>query len=117
VEELAQLERRLLEDVSEEQVTSRQGLEDFLRHVVTLLEGEQRAIDGLRVPATDSHTVQAFDCSIGEAVRDGLANKICLHKTGDLIGQANRNPASATTQTTPKWLKTRTFQQRITQPS
>lgn len=30
----------------------------------------------------------AQNCTIWEAVRDARANKICLHKTGDLIGQA-----------------------------
>jgi len=49
---------------------------------------EQKAIDGLKCPAKDSHTGQAYDSSIGEAVRDAKGNRVCFHKTGDFIGQA-----------------------------
>jgi hypothetical protein len=87
---LDQLSATLLGDLSDDQVPSRLALDDFLRYIATLPPAEQRAIDALRVPATDSHTGQAFDCTIGEAVSDGNANRICLHKTGDLIGQAAR---------------------------
>jgi hypothetical protein len=90
VDRLDQLSSILLNDQSDDQVPSRQAIDDFLRYIVTLPSAEQRAIDNLRVPASDSHTGQPFDCTIGEAVRDGKANKICLHKTGDLIGQAAR---------------------------
>lgn len=51
-------------------------------------ELEQKAIDGLKCPAKDSHTGQAYDSSIGEAVRDAKGNRVCFHKTGDFIGQA-----------------------------
>lgn len=87
---LSSLSAVLLQDEAEDQLESRRALDDFMRYIATLPEEEQRAIDALRVPAVDSHTGQQFDCSIGEAVRDGKANKICMHKTGDLIGQAAR---------------------------
>lgn len=90
MDKLDELAAVLLADMTDDQVTSRHAIDDFLTHVATLPEAEQKAIDKLRVPATDSHTGQAFDCTIGEAVRDAQANKICLHKTGDLIGQAAR---------------------------
>jgi hypothetical protein len=90
IDKLAVLSGMLLNDLTDDQVPSRQALDDFLLYVATLPAAEQSAIDTLRVPATDSHTGQAFDCTIGEALRDGKANKICLHKTGDLIGQAAR---------------------------
>lgn len=51
-------------------------------------EFEQKAIDGLKCPARDSHTGQAYDFSIGESVRDAKGNRVCFHKTGDFIGQA-----------------------------
>ena len=51
-------------------------------------ELEQKAIEGLKCPAKDSHTGQAYDSSIGEAVRDAKGNRVCFHKTGDLISQA-----------------------------
>jgi hypothetical protein len=60
----------------------------FLAYVATLPKLEQDAIDKLRVQARDSHTGQEFDCTIGDAVRDGRANKICMHKMGDLLKQA-----------------------------
>lgn len=51
-------------------------------------EIEQKALDGLRCPAKDSHTGQSYDFSIGEAVRDAKGNRVCFHKTGDFIKQA-----------------------------
>jgi len=91
IERLDRLSAILLNDLSDDQLPSRQAIDDFLTYLATLPHLEQRAIDNLRVPATDSHTGQPFDCTIGEAVRDGKANRICLHKTGDLIGQAVRH--------------------------
>lgn len=49
---------------------------------------EQKAIDGLKCPAKDSHTGQSYDFSIGESVRDANGNRVCFHKTGDFIKQA-----------------------------
>jgi hypothetical protein len=74
--------------MSIDQLSSRKAIDDFLAYKAILPCEEQRSLDELRVPARDSHTGQAFDCTIGEAVRDAQANKICLHKTGDLIRQA-----------------------------
>jgi hypothetical protein len=88
VDELDQLSAALLADQSDDQLSSRHALDAFLRYNATLPQAEQRALDELRVPAVDTHTGTPFDCSIGEAVRDAQANKICLHKTGDLIRQA-----------------------------
>jgi hypothetical protein len=51
-------------------------------------ELEQKAIEGLKCPARDSHTGQTYDWSIGEAVRDAKGNLVCFHKTGDFIKQA-----------------------------
>jgi hypothetical protein len=51
-------------------------------------EIEQKALDGLKCPAKDSHTGQSYDFSIGEAVRDAKGNRVCFHKTGDFIKQA-----------------------------
>jgi hypothetical protein len=62
--------------------------DEFVAYLATLPKAEQEAIDRLRVPARDSHTGQAFDCTIGDAVRDAKANRICVHKTGDLLSQA-----------------------------
>jgi hypothetical protein len=51
-------------------------------------EAEQKALNGLKCPAKDSHTGQAYDFSIGEAVLDAKGNRVCFHKTGDFIKQA-----------------------------
>lgn len=59
-----------------------------MAYMATLPMAEQTALDKLRVPATDSHTGQKFDTSIGESVRDAQGNRICFHKTGDLLRQA-----------------------------
>jgi hypothetical protein len=91
IDQLDQLSAALLTDQSDDQLSSRCALDSFLRYSVTLPPAEQRALDELRVPAVDSHTGIPFDCSIGEAVRDAQANRICLHKAGDLIRQAARH--------------------------
>ncbi|KAJ4336580.1 hypothetical protein N0V87_005288 [Didymella glomerata] len=78
----------LLEDQSADTLPSRHAVDEFLAYVATLPDLEQKAIDGLKCPAKDSHTGQAYDSSIGEAVRDAKGNRVCFHKTGDFIGQA-----------------------------
>ncbi|MCJ1386187.1 hypothetical protein MMC17_009313 [Xylographa soralifera] len=90
IEQLETLAAILLADMSDDQVASRQAVDDFLAYVATLPQPEQKAIDVLRVPAKDRHTGQPFDTSIGESVRDAQGNRLCFHKTGDLMGQAAR---------------------------
>lgn len=51
-------------------------------------EAEQKALDGLKCPAKDSHTGQSYDFAVGEAVRDAKGNRVCFHKTGDFLKQA-----------------------------
>lgn len=88
--QLERLSSRLLSDQTPNQVPSRQALDEFGQHTAILPAAEQRALDELRVPATDSVSRQPFDCSIGEIVRDAIANRTCMHKAGDLVGQAAR---------------------------
>ncbi|MCJ1294459.1 hypothetical protein MMC34_006017 [Xylographa carneopallida] len=90
IEQLETLAAILLADMSDDQVASRQAVDDFLAYVATLPQSEQKAIDELRVPAKDRHTGQPFDTSIGESVRDAQGNRLCFHKTGDLISQSAR---------------------------
>ena len=80
----------LLADMSVDQIESRRSLDEFLSYSATLPVQEQEALDRLKIPAVDSHTGQPFDCTIGEAVRDVQANRVCFHKAGDLLGQAAR---------------------------
>lgn len=51
-------------------------------------ELEQKCIDGLKCPTKDKHTGQAYDLTIGEAVRDAKGNRVCFHNAGDFIKQA-----------------------------
>jgi protein involved in temperature-dependent protein secretion len=88
IEMMEKLSTTLLEDQSEDQLASRHIVDEFLAYVATLPEVEQEAINGLKVPAKDSHTGQAFDCTIGDAIRDAQGNRVCIHKTGDFIGQS-----------------------------
>jgi hypothetical protein len=90
IEELEKMAAVLLADMSADQMESRHVVDAFMAYVATLPDSEQKALDGLRVPAKDSHTGQAFDTSIGEAVRDAQANRVCFHKTGDLLKQGAR---------------------------
>lgn len=78
ITQLDQLSATLLADQSTDQMASRHALDGFLAYIATLPQAEQKAIDELRVPATDSHTGQPFDCTIGQAVRDARANVTCL---------------------------------------
>jgi hypothetical protein len=91
IEHMEKLSAALLADNTPDQLASRHVVDEFLAYIATLPEPEQKAIDGLRVPARDSHTGQAFDSTIGEAVRDAQGNRVCIHKTGDFIGQAARH--------------------------
>ncbi|UPX18306.1 uncharacterized protein EKO05_0008609 [Ascochyta rabiei] len=85
---MEKLSNILLEDQSTDAMPSRHAVDEFLAYVATLPELEQNAIQGLKCPAKDSHTGQAYDSSIGEAVRDAKGNRVCFHKTGDFIRQA-----------------------------
>ncbi|KAM0794146.1 hypothetical protein BDR22DRAFT_815672 [Usnea florida] len=88
VEKMAKLAKVLDEDTTEDQLPSRRSVEEFLSYVATLPGDEQKAIDELKVPAKDSHTGISFDIAIGDAVRDAQGNRVCFHKTGDLLRQA-----------------------------
>ena len=88
VDKMAKLANVLDKDMTENQLPSRRSVEEFLSYVATLPSGEQKAIDELKVPAKDSHTGINFDIAIGDAVRDAQNNKVCFHKTGDLLRQA-----------------------------
>ncbi|KAH6642655.1 hypothetical protein C7974DRAFT_328171 [Boeremia exigua] len=88
VARMEKLSSILLEDQSTDTLPSRHAVDEFLAYIATLPELEQKAVNGLKCPAKDSHTGQAYDSSIGEAVRDAKGNRVCFHKTGDFIGQA-----------------------------
>jgi hypothetical protein len=88
IAQLASMSAILLNDDSADQMASRHVIDEFLAYVATLPDAEQKALDGLRVPARDSHTGQAFDSTIGEAVRDAQGNRVCIHKIGDFLSQA-----------------------------
>jgi hypothetical protein len=90
VKRLAGLATILLADMSADQMASRHAIDEFLAYVATLPETEQRSMDKLHVPAKDSHSGLPFDSTIGEAVRDAQGNRVCIHKTGDFLGQAAR---------------------------
>jgi hypothetical protein len=103
--EMEKLAHVLLEDQSSDTLPSRKAVDEFLAYIATrkllwaLLIGlakltkavpvfEQKAIEHLKCPARDSHTGQAYDFTISEAVLDAKGNRVCFHKTGDFIKQA-----------------------------
>ena len=88
ISELEKLANILLEDMTEDQAPSRTAVDSFVAYLATLPSAEQKAIDGLRVPAKDSHTGMEYDTTIGEAVKDVQGNRVCSHKTGDFLNQA-----------------------------
>lgn len=92
LEEMDRMVNVLMEDMAEDAMQSRLAVDEFLAYVATLPEAEQNALDNLRVPAKDSHTGQAFDGTIGEAVRDAKANKLCFHKAGKSLSRISHIP-------------------------
>ncbi|KAF2710804.1 hypothetical protein K504DRAFT_375752 [Pleomassaria siparia CBS 279.74] len=88
IEKMEELARILLEDQSADSLPSRHAVDEFSAYCATLPELEQKVLDGLRCPAKDSHTLQSYDFTVGEAVRDAKGNRVCFHKTGDFILQA-----------------------------
>jgi hypothetical protein len=88
IDELENLAQVLLKDQTQDQGPSRHAVDGFAAYLATLPEAEQEAIDGLRVPAKDSHSGMEFDTTIGEAMKDAQANRVCSHKTGDFLSQA-----------------------------
>ena len=91
IDELDRLAKVLLADQTEDQAPSRHAVDAFAAYLATLPRAEQKAIDGLRVPAKDSHTGMEFDTTIGEAVKDAQGNRVCSHKIGDFLSQAAKH--------------------------
>jgi hypothetical protein len=104
ITQMENLAKVLLDDQSSDALPSRHAVDEFMAYTATrrfplyyfrcpsnvliVPELEQKALDGLKCPAKDSHTGQSYDFSIGEAVRDAKGNRVCFHKTGDFIKQA-----------------------------
>lgn len=88
VDEMEKLAKVLLDDQSMDAMPSRHAVDEFLAYIATLPESEQKALDGLKCPAKDSHTGHSYDFAVGEAVRDAKGNRVCFHKTGDFLKQA-----------------------------
>ncbi|KAB5585599.1 hypothetical protein GE09DRAFT_1210205 [Coniochaeta sp. 2T2.1] len=80
----------MLKDQSADAAASLKSLDELLSYIAALPEREQKTLDELKIPGTDSHTGLAFDYTVGESVRDAKANRTCFHKTGDFLGQAAR---------------------------
>ncbi|KAF2473745.1 uncharacterized protein BDR25DRAFT_281669 [Lindgomyces ingoldianus] len=85
---IVKLGRIMVLDQSDDAGPSRDAIDEFLAYVATLPKTERRAIDTLKVPASDRHTGQAYDYTVGESVRDAKANTTCFHKVGDFLSQA-----------------------------
>ncbi|KUJ12162.1 uncharacterized protein LY89DRAFT_688623 [Mollisia scopiformis] len=78
----------MLEDQSVDIAPSRKVMDEFLAYVATLPKAEQETIKSLKIPGVDSTSKQPFDYTIGESIRDAVANTTCLHKVGDFLSQA-----------------------------
>lgn len=87
---LAEVARTMLADQTADAGPSMAAVDEFLTYAAGLPAAEQKTLDELKIPATDSHTGLAFDYTVGESVRDAKANRTCFHKTGDFLGQAAR---------------------------
>jgi hypothetical protein len=88
IRKISELAKVMLEDQSADAAPSRKAIDEFLGYVVTLPDKEQEALDKFKVPAKDSHTSQAYDYTVGEAVNDAKSNVTCSHKVGDFLKQA-----------------------------
>jgi len=90
IELLGKVSQTMLADQTPDAAPSMKAVDEFLVYAATLPAAEQRTLDVLKVPATDSHTGQAYDYTVGESLRDAKANRTCFHKTGDFLAQAAR---------------------------
>ncbi|MCJ1450777.1 hypothetical protein MMC28_001111 [Mycoblastus sanguinarius] len=88
IDKLDTLAKVLLGDTTENGKPSHSAVETFVSYLETLPSSEQKAIEGLKVPAKDSHTGISFDTTIGESIKDVQGNRVCNHKTGDFLAQA-----------------------------
>ncbi|KAF2866049.1 hypothetical protein BDV95DRAFT_611926 [Massariosphaeria phaeospora] len=88
LEAIEKLGKVMLQDQSSDGAPSRNAMDGFLAYLATLPAVERKAVDDLKVPAADRHTGQAYDYTVGEAVRDAKANTTCFHKVGDFLSQA-----------------------------
>jgi hypothetical protein len=80
---IGKLGRIMLADQSLDTAPSRQAMDEFQAYVATLPGPEQVTIDQLKIPARDGFSKQPFDYTIGESVRDAIANTTCLHKVNE----------------------------------
>jgi hypothetical protein len=84
--QLNALGKILLSDIDESQTgevakRSRHGLWDLIKHMRTLPQQEQLALEQYRFITVDSHTRQQHNITIAETVTDAGEN-LCLHKAG-----------------------------------
>ena len=80
IDRVGKLGRIMLADQTVDTAPSRQAMDEFQAYVATLPDSEQRTIKLLKIPAIDSTSGQPFDYTIGESVRDAIANTTCFHK-------------------------------------
>ncbi|CAK7228226.1 hypothetical protein SCUCBS95973_006810 [Sporothrix curviconia] len=88
IERMAHLSKVMLEDQSAHATPTIEAIDIFMAYYHTLPEAEKRTLRSLKVPAKDSHTGQAYDSAILEAIQDAKANRVCYHKAGDFLSQA-----------------------------
>ena len=91
IDHMDKLSRVMLEDQSAHATPTIAAIDIFMAYYHTLPEEEKRTLKSLKVPATDSHTGQAYDSAILEAIQDAKANRVCYHKIGDFLKQAAKN--------------------------
>lgn len=75
----------MLADQSNDASPSLKAIDEFLAYAATLPDDERQAVNELKVPATDQHTRQEYDYSVGESVREAKAGTTCFHKVSALL--------------------------------
>ncbi|KJR82201.1 uncharacterized protein SPSK_03271 [Sporothrix schenckii 1099-18] len=88
IDRMAHLSKVMLEDQSAHATPTIEAIDIFMAYFHTLPDAEKRTLKSLKVPAKDSHTGQAYDSAILEAIQDAKANRVCYHKVGDFLSQA-----------------------------
>jgi hypothetical protein len=86
---IEKLGRIMLEDQSVDTLPSRKAMEEFQAYIATLPEPEQKTINQLKIAAKDRHTGQPFDYTVGESVKDAVANVTCFHKVYSYLPAKN----------------------------
>jgi hypothetical protein len=88
IQKVGELGQAMLKDQSGDAAEARKAMDEFLAFAATLPDSEQQTLQKLKIPATDRHTGQPYDYTIGDSIGDAKANTTCFHKVSGSLTAA-----------------------------